>query len=126
MLATRYKKHSNSSKRISEMLKELPEVSRKVDNYIQQLQRGELSVAQGKARGEALTQQSKDVLAAGTKEAQEAKAIADKLMGDKFAPDRIKQFLQTSSPSEWERIAPYIAQNPQREDFVQRHSSGVG
>jgi uncharacterized spore protein YtfJ len=105
-------------KKNSEMLKELPDVARKVDNYIQQLQRGELAVSKGEARAKQFTEQGKEVLEKGTQQAKDAQAIADKLLGDKFPAERIKQFLQTGSPQEWERIAPYIAQTPQGKDVL--------
>jgi len=102
----------------SEMLKELPEVGRKVDNYIAQLQRGELAVSKGEAKANQFREQSKAVLEKGTQAAKEAQALADKILGDKFPSERIKQFLQTGSPAEWERIAPYIAQTPQGKDIL--------
>jgi len=104
----------------SEMLKELPEVGRKVDNYIAQLQRGELAVSKGEAKANQFREQSKAVLEKGTQAAKEAQALADKILGDKFPSERIKQFLQSGSPAEWERIAPYIAQTPQGKDIGKR------
>jgi hypothetical protein len=102
----------------SEMLKELPEVARKVDNYIQQLQRGELAVAKGETRATAFKQKSEDVLKKGTEAAASAKKLADELLGDKTAPTRIKDFLVSGKPSEWQQIAPYIAATPQGKDIL--------
>ena len=58
------------------------------------------------------------MLEKGTQAAKEAQALADKILGDKFPSERIKQFLQSGSPAEWERIAPYIAQTPQGKDIL--------
>jgi len=102
----------------SEMLKELPEVARKVDNYIQQLQRGELAVAKGETRATAFKQKGEDVLQKGTEAAASAKKLADELLGDKTAPTRIKDFLVSGKPSEWQQIAPYIAATPQGKDIL--------
>ena len=102
----------------SEMFKELPEVGRKVDNYIAQLQRGELAVAKGETRTAAFKQKGEDVLKQGKESAASAKKLADELLGDKTAPTRIKDFLVSGKPSEWQQIAPYIASTPQGKDIL--------
>jgi hypothetical protein len=111
----------------SEMLKELPEVGRKVDSYIQQLQRGELAVAKGEAQKVQFGEKAKSILQKGKEELTASEQEVQKILKDQFPVDRVKNLLTSGSVEEWGRIAPIIAKDPQgKEIFAKALSAALG
>ena len=111
----------------SEMLKELPEVGRKVDSYIAQLQRGELSVARGEAKKVQFGEQAKAILEKGKDELSASEKEVQKILKDQFPVDRVKNLLLSGSVDEWKIIAPIIAKDPQgKEVFAKALTAALG
>ena len=111
----------------SELLKEIPELGTKVDNYIKQLQRGELSVSRGESRKKLFGEKSKSILEKAGADLSATEAEAKKLLNDQFPVDRVKTLLLSGSPEEWSRVLPLIAKDPQgKEIFAKALSASLG
>jgi hypothetical protein len=114
-------------KQYSEMLREIPELSKKVDGYIRNLETAELGVARGKEVAGMAKTKAESIMTKGKEQLTAAENKAKLILGDQFPVDRMKSIILSGDPKLWAEVGPIIAKEPQgKELFAKALSAALG
>jgi len=114
-------------KQYSEMLREIPELSKKVDGYIRNLESAELGVARGKEVAGMAKTKAESIMTKGKEQLTAAENKAKLILGDQFPVDRMKSIILSGDPKLWAEVGPIIAKEPQgKELFAKALSAALG